>query len=142
MAVAVSGNARAGDLLADLSRRRLFTECREGPVAAYTLHALFSEFLREQAAAKLSASALRALRMKAADVLAAHGQADGAITLLMAAQAWPEALQCIHTQAAGLITQGRTALVLDAILAIPAILAILAILDHAPEAARDRKSVV
>lgn len=41
MAVAVSGDARAGELLADLTRRSLFTECREGTVAAYTFHAPF-----------------------------------------------------------------------------------------------------
>ena len=119
MAVAVSGDARAGELLADLTRRSLFTECREGTVAAYTFHALFSEFLRTRAAETLAAPALRALRVQAADVLTAHGQGDAAIALLLAAEAWPEALQRIDAQAAGLVTQGRTALVRDAILAVP-----------------------
>ncbi|MBK7060315.1 MAG: hypothetical protein IPI03_04090 [Rubrivivax sp.] len=119
MAVAVSGDARAGDLLAELTRRSLFTECREGTVAAYTFHALFSEFLRTRAADTMAAPALRALRVQAADVLTAHGQGDAAIALLLAAEAWPEALQRIDAQGAGLVTQGRTALLRDAILAVP-----------------------
>ena len=128
MAVAVSGDVRAAELLADLTRRSLFTECREGTVAAYTFHALFSEFLRARAAETLVAPALRALRVQAANVLTAHGQGDAAITLLIAAEAWSEALQCIDAQAAGLVTQGRTALVRAAI---------LAVLEIRPEIARD-----
>jgi DNA-binding SARP family transcriptional activator len=119
MAVAVSGNAHAGELLADLTRRSLFTECREGAVAAYTFHALFSEFLRAQATETLAAPMLRALRVNAAHVLSEHDQGDAAITLLIAAEAWPEALQRIESQATGLVTQGRTALLRDAILAVP-----------------------
>ena len=124
MAVAVSGDAHAGALLADLTRRSLFTECRDGTEAAYTFHALFSAFLRARAGETLTAPALRALRVRAASVLTAHGQGDAAITLLIAAEAWPEALQRIDAQAADLVTQGRTALVRDAI---------LTILDNAPD---------
>ena len=128
MAVAVSGDSRAAELLADLTRRSLFTECREGTVAVYTFHALFAEFLRARAAEILDAPALRTLRVQAASVLTAHGQGDAAITLLIAAEAWPEALQRIDAQAAGLVTQGRTAFVRDSL---------LAVLESAPEIARD-----
>jgi LuxR family transcriptional regulator, maltose regulon positive regulatory protein len=123
MATAVSGDAWAGDLLADLARRSLFTERREGAapphVITYTFHALFGEFLRARAARELDATAFRALQTRAAEILAAEGQADAAITQLIAAQAWPEALGLLVAQAGKFMAQGRTAMVRDWILALP-----------------------
>ena len=49
MAVTLSGDARAGELLSDLARRSLFTDRRGGPPPTYALHALFGEFLRARA---------------------------------------------------------------------------------------------
>ena len=49
-----SGDPRSGELLADLARRSLFTERREGTPPAYTFHALFGEFLRARAADTLT----------------------------------------------------------------------------------------
>ena len=119
MAQAISGDARAGDLLAELARRSLFTDCRDSTPPAYTFHALFSGFLRARAADELSAPALRALRIDAARLLAAHGQADAAIAELVAAQAWDEAFELTVAHAGCFIAQGRSAMVRTWLLALP-----------------------
>ncbi|MEO8058559.1 MAG: BTAD domain-containing putative transcriptional regulator [Burkholderiales bacterium] len=120
MAVAISGDAHAGELLADLARRSLFTDRRAGTPPAYTFHALFGEFLRARAVSSLGADALRALRVQAAGILAAHGHADAAIAELIAANAWSEALGLVVAHAARFVAQGRTAAVREWILAMPA----------------------
>lgn len=119
MAVAISGDPRAGEVLAELARRGLFTERRNGEPPVYTFHALFNEFLRARAAERLSAPALLALRIAAARLLASNGQADAAIAQLIAALAWREALGLLLEQAGRFLAQGRTAMVRDALLAIP-----------------------
>lgn len=123
MAVAISGDARAGELLVDLARRSLFTDRRDSTspshTPAYTFHALFGEFLRARAAAKLDTEVLRTLRLNAAGILAAHGRADAAISQLIEACAWDEALDLIVAQAERFVAQGRSAMVRDWILALP-----------------------
>ena len=119
MAVAISGDARAGDLLADLARRSLFTERREGAPPAYTFHALFGEFLRARAASTLGVDALQALRVQAATLLAAHGHADAAIAQLIDAALWDEALRVLLANAAAFAAQGRTQMIRDWLLALP-----------------------
>ncbi|MEO8409210.1 MAG: BTAD domain-containing putative transcriptional regulator, partial [Propionivibrio sp.] len=123
MAVAISGNTRAGELLADLARRSLFTDRRDstspGHAPVYTFHALFGEFLRARAADVLGAGELRTLRFNAAEMLAAHGRADIAIARLIEASAWDEALNLIVAQAERFVAQGRSAMVRDWILALP-----------------------
>jgi DNA-binding SARP family transcriptional activator len=119
MAVALSGDARAGELLGELAQRNLFTERLEGTPPVYHFHALFSEFLRARAAESLSAPALQTLRVAAARLLAEYGQAGAAIAQLIAAQAWDEALNLVVGQAGRFVAQGRTAMVREALLAIP-----------------------
>ena len=119
LAVAISHDPRAGDLLAELTRRSLFTECREGIPPTYTFHALFSEFLRARAAEELSAAQLHGLHFEAAHLLAVHGQADAAIALLIRARAWTEARDLILRHAAHFAAQGRTAMLREWILALP-----------------------
>jgi LuxR family transcriptional regulator, maltose regulon positive regulatory protein len=119
MAVAISGEARASDLLADLAHRSLFTDRRAGTTPVYTFHALFSEFLRARAVAKLDANTLKALHSHAAEILAKEGQADAAITQLIEAAAWREALDLLVAHAGRFMAQGRTAMVRDWILALP-----------------------
>lgn len=119
MAMAISGDAHAAELLADLARRSLFTDCRAGPPPAYAFHALFSEFLRARAADHLDAEALRSLRVQAARILAEHGQADAAMAQLIEAAAWDEAVTLLVAQAGRFVAQGRTATVRGWILALP-----------------------
>jgi LuxR family transcriptional regulator, maltose regulon positive regulatory protein len=127
MAAAVSDNPGAADLLADLVRRSLFTERREVSSSkdrsnegdTYTFHALFSEFLRARAAALMKPDTLRALRLRAAHLLAAHGQADAAIMQLIDAAAWDEAEQLLLQHAAAFVAQGRTAMLREWVMALP-----------------------
>ena len=119
MAVAIAHDANAADLLADLARRSLFTNCREGIVPTYTFHALFGEFLRARAGERLNTQGLYDLRIAAAQLLAAHGQADAAITQLIAAAAWNEALVLLLANAGSFTAQGRTAAVLAWVRALP-----------------------
>ena len=118
-AVAISGDARAGDLVAELARRSLFTDRRDATPPTYTLHALFGDFLRSRAAQTLSAEALRALQLDAAAILAEQGLADAAIAQLLQAQAWDAALQLIVAHAGHFAAQGRTQAVRDWLLALP-----------------------
>ena len=128
MAQAISDDPRAGDLLADLVRRSLFTERREGSTYSnlngnngdtYTFHSLFSEFLRARAAALMSLETLRELRLRAAHLLAAHGHAEAAIARLIDACAWDEAVQLLLQHAAAFVAQGRTAMLRDWVRALP-----------------------
>ena len=119
MAVAVSGDPQVAGLLADLARRSLFTERREGTPESYTFHALFSEFLRARATEAMDTTALRDLRSSAAAILARHGQADAAIALLVDAGAWDEALRLLLEHAASFVAQGRTSMVRGWIVALP-----------------------
>ena len=81
--------------------------------------ALFGEFLRARAADALPAAALQALRLQAAGLLAAHGHADAAISQLIHAEAWAEALVLLDAHAGRFTAQGRTRMVSDWILALP-----------------------
>ena len=119
MAVAISGDAQAGELLDGLAQRSLFTDRRAGTPQVFTFHALFGEFLRALATRTLGAPAQRALRVEAAAILADHGQADAAIAMLIEAQAWPAARALLVAQAARFIAQGRHALVRDGLLTLP-----------------------
>lgn len=119
MAVAISGDAGAAELLADLARRSLFTEHRAGPPSAYTFHALFGEFLRLRATQRWDAQALQNLRLQAAQILLDHEQADAAMAQLIEAQCWHEALRLIEAQAGELVAQGRTTTLRGWILALP-----------------------
>ena len=119
LAVTLSGEPRAAGLLENLSRRSLFTDRRGTESPVYTFHALFGEFLRARAVRELDAAALRTLRVDAADLLAANGQADAALAQLTAAAAWDEALAMLLAHAGHLVAQGRSALIRQALVAMP-----------------------
>ena len=119
MAVRLAGEPRAGTLLDELARRGLFTDRRGGTVVVYAFHALFSAFLRSRACAELDADALHALRVDAARLLADNGHADAALAELLGAQAWPEAFAMLQAHAGSFIAQGRTALIGQALAALP-----------------------
>lgn len=119
MAVAISGDARAGNVLDGLARRSLFTERCEGAPPTYTFHALFNQYLQMRASEQLSAADLLALRETAADLLATDGRPDAAIAQMIGAQAWDKALTLIVGHAGHFVAQGRTVMLRDYILALP-----------------------
>ncbi|MEP7280728.1 MAG: BTAD domain-containing putative transcriptional regulator [Rubrivivax sp.] len=119
MAVAISGEPRAGELLEDLARRSLFTDSHRAAAPVYTFHALFGEFLRARATVELPADALQALRIEAARLLASAGQADAALAQLVQAEVWDDAMQLLSLHAGEFVAQGRSTIVSQAVSAMP-----------------------
>ncbi len=119
MAKALSGDSRAGALLADLARRSLFTDRREEVEPVYVFHALFGEFLRARAVLAFSPQETRAVRAKAASLLEAAGHADAAIAQCLEVEDWDSAARLIESHAGRLVAQGRTSSVRDWIAALP-----------------------
>ena len=107
MAMEISANPRARELLDDLYRRRLFTDRRAGHEIYYQYHGLFREFLLDRARHCLSVSQLREIRRLGADLAAQNGQTEAAATLLAEAEEWVELTRLICDHATALITQGR-----------------------------------
>jgi ATP/maltotriose-dependent transcriptional regulator MalT/DNA-binding SARP family transcriptional activator len=119
MARAISGDTRAGRLLAELAQRSLFTDRRDEAEPVYAFHALFGEFLRARAAETLAPDALRALHAQAAELLVAAGHVDAAIAQLQHAAVWDEAWHLIDEHAGRFVAEGRTASLKEWILALP-----------------------
>jgi DNA-binding SARP family transcriptional activator len=107
MARAVSGRPEAGVLLEGLRRRHLFVERRNGPVASYQYHALFREFLEDRVEKAKSRQKHLRLACDSAMLLAASGQTDAALRLLLAAGKVDDAVRIVLDDAAGLVAQGR-----------------------------------
>ena len=119
MAVAISGEAEAGKVLASLARRSLFTDRRTGGESVYVFHALFTAFLQARAADALTREALGALRTRAGEILADQGQIDRAIEHFVAAGAWADASRLIDASAVRYLEQGRAASVREWIAHLP-----------------------
>ena len=107
-AVAISGLATAPALLERLAAQSLFTDRREGSSTVYVFHALFSDFLRKRHQQQLASVALRALQLRAGQLLAADGQVDAALRLLLDGEHWPEAKELLLRTAADFMASGRT----------------------------------
>lgn len=104
MAVALSGNAGAGELLDTLYRRHLFTNRTE---TAFEFHPLLREFLLARARIDLPKQDLAALAGRAAALLEADGQTAEAAQLYRDAGDWTQLERLIREQAGGLLGQGR-----------------------------------
>ncbi len=120
IAAALSGAPDAGKLLEYGYRRHLFLARRDGPEPAYEFHALFREFLLARAAAAFGADELGAHRRRAAELLEAHGAADGVFELYRDAADWTNALRVTLADAPQMLAQGRFQSLLDRIGALPA----------------------
>jgi LuxR family transcriptional regulator, maltose regulon positive regulatory protein len=107
MAMEISANPQARELLDDLYRRRLFIDRRAGDEIYYQYHGLFREFLLDRARRCLSVSQLREIRRLGAELSAQNGQTEAAATLLAEAEEWVELTRLICDHAAALIAQGR-----------------------------------
>jgi ATP/maltotriose-dependent transcriptional regulator MalT/DNA-binding SARP family transcriptional activator len=119
VAIALGGDPAAGRVLAELHRRNLFVGRRAQKDPVYVFHALFREFLLARLAATHDAQALAALQRRAAALLAAEGDADGAMRLLLAARAFDEAERLLDAHAAAFLAQGRTRPLLQWLAALP-----------------------
>lgn len=107
VAESLTGHDNAGDILAGLYKRNLFTE-RDGIAGAvYRYHALFQTFLRTQAIKYLSSGQVEDIKQKAADALIQTGRAEEAIPLLQQCCDWRKISSLILSQAPIVVEQGR-----------------------------------
>jgi hypothetical protein len=104
MAVALTGIARADEILADLARRGYFVARHD---QGYRFHALFREFLLGRAVAALGEARWSALRRTSARLLRESGQPEEAIQLLVQEGSWDEVSRIIRAEAPLALTKGR-----------------------------------
>jgi len=107
LANALTGRADAASVLARLHKQRLFIDRRAGDTLTYQYHALFRLFLQAQAKESWAEPEWKALVVASAEALAAHEQAEEAVPLFVAGQAWEPAIHLIVTQAQALLALGR-----------------------------------
>jgi LuxR family maltose regulon positive regulatory protein len=108
--VELTGAPNAERVLAGLNRTNYFTLKLARPHAAspvYQFHPLFREFLLRRAQETLAPAALAKLRQKAALLLEADHEIPDAVALLVAAQAWDEAMRVMLAHAQEMLQQGR-----------------------------------
>jgi hypothetical protein len=97
---------RAGKILADLARRRYFTDCLPDPEPTYQYHPLFREFLLARGRA-LPAERREATRKTAAALLEERGQIEDAAELFGDARDWEGLARLVATHAPALFAHGR-----------------------------------
>jgi ATP/maltotriose-dependent transcriptional regulator MalT len=119
-AVALTGSEEAPRLLEYLYRRHLFVDRRRGVQTSYHFHALFREFLLEEASRSLSEGERRATGARAAALLAARGQVSDALALYREAAEWEPMRALIRSHALDWARQGRAQALSDWIEALPA----------------------
>jgi LuxR family transcriptional regulator, maltose regulon positive regulatory protein len=113
MAAALTGNADAGPLLAQLYRRHLFTDRRRGAQPVYQFHALFRAFLRHRARSELSTQEQSAIAGLAANQLEQSGELEAAMALYVEAKQWVAAQTLVLRESMRLISQGRWRVIVD-----------------------------
>jgi len=101
----LTGAPGAERVLDSLARANYFTVKLAAGV--YQFHPLFREFLLRRAQETFDAAALAALRRKAGAALEVDGETAEAMALLLAAQAWDEALRIMYARAPLMLQQGR-----------------------------------
>jgi ATP/maltotriose-dependent transcriptional regulator MalT/DNA-binding SARP family transcriptional activator len=114
----LTGDAQAGNLLASLYRRHLFTYRREGGETVFQYHALFRAFLLSRLE-RLPDSEKSALRLRAAALLDKAGVVEGAITLYYECGETEAAIRLVLARAEELMAQGRSRTLADWIGALP-----------------------
>jgi LuxR family maltose regulon positive regulatory protein len=107
-ASALSGEARAGDILSDLVRRSYFTLRLNGTEPRYRYHPLFRDFLLNRAR-RVEASGWRDLARRTAFHLADTGLADDAAAILLGERAFSDLAELAVAQAPTLASHGRLA---------------------------------
>jgi LuxR family transcriptional regulator, maltose regulon positive regulatory protein len=107
IAIVLSGDDHAPDVLESLHRRQLFVQKRAGPEPVYQLHALLREFLSARLAETLPPPALDHLRRRSADALVDVGQIDAGFALRAQMGDWDAAVTLIEHQAEVMLNTGR-----------------------------------
>ncbi len=131
MAVALTGETAAGEILTALHEQNYFTNKQAiGGEPVYEYHPLFRDFLLSQALRVYSPSDRARIRRTAAGLLHAAGQIEAAARLLRDAEDWDTLAQLIRRYAQSLVAQGRAQTLEEWLHGIPA-----AIFDRAAMAA-------
>jgi ATP/maltotriose-dependent transcriptional regulator MalT/DNA-binding SARP family transcriptional activator len=119
-AIALTGDADAERALDYLYRRHLFVDRRRGAQTTYQYHALFREFLHDEARRRLSRDEWRDASARAAAMLARRGLASQALDLYRDAGDFDSMRALIHANALEWARQGRAQALCDWIEALPA----------------------
>jgi LuxR family maltose regulon positive regulatory protein len=101
----LTGAPGAERVLEGLARTNYFTV--KLAAGLYQFHPLFREFLLKRAQETFNAETLAGIRIRAAALLEADGEAAEAVNLLSAASVWEEALRVMCAQAPHMLQQGR-----------------------------------
>lgn len=108
MAEQLTGQPRAGEILAALHARNYFTNRQaDDGEATYEYHPLFRDFLLSQAMRVYGPEPRATIRRAAAGLLDAAGLIEAAAGLLRDAEDWDGLAQLIHRHAQSLLAQGR-----------------------------------
>lgn len=107
LASELSGRHRAGEMLDDLYRRRMFIDRRLGPEPVYQFHALFLDFLRTRAREALNGSEYANLLARSTNVLHREGDFDATMEVTLLRSDRRVAREIVLAEAASLLDQGR-----------------------------------
>ncbi|MEQ1882990.1 MAG: hypothetical protein ABL878_18715, partial [Burkholderiales bacterium] len=119
LALELTGNSRASEILEDLYKRHLFTHRRPSNEPTYWYHALFRSFLRNKAGSILTVEALRETERKAGRLLEARLDLNDAFQLFQNSADWAAAKRLIERHAQTLLALGRGQTLRDWVLALP-----------------------
>jgi LuxR family transcriptional regulator, maltose regulon positive regulatory protein len=107
MAIELTGDADAPQLLDNLYQGQYLTDRRTAPEISYRYHDLFREFLAARLEQELAADALAQLKLRAGELLAARGDAAHAVELFQQGGHYHAAAAIILERAPALLVQGR-----------------------------------
>ncbi len=103
----LTGNRRAGELLARLHADNLFTLRHAGTTPSYQYHPLLRAFLHTQAELTLERHERVQLSRRSADILEREGRVEEAARLLAACKEWGALASLAVRQAPALLADGR-----------------------------------
>jgi len=104
----LTGDARAGQILAELHRSNYFVALRQAqPEALYQYHPMFREFLLARSQEMHSKETRRQLQKRAARLMEDAGRVEDALLLYREGHDWEEMARVIETQAEAVLAQGR-----------------------------------
>jgi ATP/maltotriose-dependent transcriptional regulator MalT/DNA-binding SARP family transcriptional activator len=110
VAQALSGEEKAGRLLVNLALNNYFvSEAQADDGRIYQLHPLLRDFLRRRAAQDLPEALGAGHLGRAAGLLRAAGQIEDAVSLLVECRDWEGIARIAVSEAAVMLSQGRTA---------------------------------
>jgi LuxR family maltose regulon positive regulatory protein len=108
MAEQLTGDARAGQILASLHRNNYFVSLRQaGPEPVFQYHPMFRDFLLARAREALPRERRRELQRASAALMQGAGLGEEAVSLHRDAHDWEAMARAIGDQAPAMLAQGR-----------------------------------